>query len=130
MTNAILIATAGAAADKTAEYVVGIAASLKAKLIALHVVGIGDDDESVDVLARFESHAARNEVEIHTEKRVGDVVNSIISCAKDHDAALIVLGASKGKVLSQWIGANVFDNSTVPVVVIPHHWIDDDSAVN
>lgn len=126
MRNTILVATAGGAADETAEYVVGIAAALKANLVALHVSGFGDDEEADELLDRFTSHAAKKGVEAITVRRYGEVVDAIITCADQHDVALIIMGASQGKVLSKWLSSDVFDSTSVPVVVIPHNWMDDE----
>lgn len=126
MKNTILVATAGGAADKTAEYVVGIAAALKAKLVALHIVEVSDEDDSNEVLERFRSHGKRKDIDVVTTKRTGDVVQNIIDSAREYDAAVIVMGASQGMVLSKWLSADVFEQSTIPVVVIPHHWMDDE----
>ncbi len=127
MKNTILVATAGGAADKTAKYVVGIAAALRANLVALHIVEVSAEDDSIEVLNRFRSQGKRQDVDVVTAKRCGDVVQNIIDCAREHDAAVIVMGASQGKVFAKWLSSDVFEQSTIPVVVIPHHWMQDDA---
>lgn len=123
MKNNILVATAGGAADKTAENVVGIADALQANLVALHIVEVSEEDASDDVLERFKKYGTRKRTEVATARRHGDVVQNIIDCARECDAAEIVMGASQGKVLSRWLSSEVFEHSTIPVVVI-HHWME------
>lgn len=126
MRNTILVATAGGAADETAEYVVGIAAALNANLVVLHVADFEDETDADELLERFSAHATKKHVEAITVKRHGEVVDAIITTADKYDVALIVMGASQGKVLSKWLSSNVFDATSVPVVVIPHNWMQDE----
>lgn len=125
--NKILFATAGGAVDETAEYIAGIAESLDAYLVVLHVTDYSCDDEVDDVFDRFAIHACRYDVEIKTLKTTGDVVEGIMRTAKEQDVSLIVMGASRGKVLSRWTSSVVFGSSSIPVLVIPHDWTEDDN---
>jgi nucleotide-binding universal stress UspA family protein len=52
----------------------------------------------------------------------GDVVSQIIEYANENKIDLIVMGASQGKVVSQWISADVMGRTAPPVVVVPHQF--------
>lgn len=49
-----------------------------------------------------------------------DIVSAIIDTAVELSADLIIMGASQGKVVSEWLSADVLRRSEIPVVVIPH----------
>lgn len=127
MPNTILVATAGGAADETAEYVARIAAALMAKLVVLHVADFEDDDAARELLERFAEQARKKHVEAITVKQHGEVIDAITTTARRYDVAMIVMGASQGSVLSKWLSSRVFDATSIPVVVIPHNWMQDEN---
>ena len=50
----------------------------------------------------------------------GDIVPTIIKFAEKEGADLIIMGASEGKVVAEWVSAGVMEKTKIPVVVIPH----------
>jgi len=119
----ILIATAGPVpAKKKAEYIVNIAKRLDAELIALHILreeqAKAKGEEALEIFAQAGQEAHVNVAKV-LEK--GDIVPTIVKSAEKEGADLIVMGASDGKVVTEWISASVTEKTKMPVVVIPSH---------
>ena len=118
----ILIPTAGPLpAKENAEYIANIATRLGAELIALHVLQeeeqAGKGEEALNL---FSETGQNVQVKVTKILRKGEIVSTIIEVAEQESAALIVMGASRGKVLAEWLSADVMTKTTTPVVVIPH----------
>lgn len=118
----ILVPTAGGApAKETAAYVVRIAKIMGAELTALHVLPKGEPAESGEEALRiFSDLGVTLGVNVSAVVGHGNVVSQIIDCATENNIDLIVMGASQGKVVSQWVSADVMERAGPPVVVIPH----------
>jgi nucleotide-binding universal stress UspA family protein len=52
----------------------------------------------------------------------GDIVPTIVTSAEKEGADLIIMGASEGKVVAEWVSAGVMEKTNIPVVVIPHEF--------
>ncbi|QDV45080.1 Universal stress protein family protein [Stieleria neptunia] len=118
----ILVPTAGEeAAVEIADYVILVARQLDAELTVLHIL---KDDESKaagrDCCAVFLQAAHDTGVSVTSRVAMGDVVDTIIAAAKDIHADLVLMGASSGTVVENWLSANVMDQCDVPVLVVPH----------
>lgn len=118
----ILVPTAGPVpAREKADYIVNIAKGLGADLTVLHILKEGEQEgkgeEAFDLFARAGQKA---EVNVTKLSGKGDVVSSIIGWAEKESADLIIMGASPGKVVAEWISADVMTKTRIPVVVIPH----------
>lgn len=118
----ILVPTAGqAAAAETADYVVKVAKSIGAEVIALHVVRIGGSREPGELsLEYFTTAGKENEVPVKCHFREGAVIHQIVDFAEENEVDLIVMGASEGHVIEQWVSADVRGSTTIPVLVIPY----------
>ena len=118
----ILVPTAGEApAKETAAYVVGIAKTLDAELTALHVLAEGESAEAGEKALRiFSDLGDKLGVKVSGFLGHGNVVSQIVDYANQNNIDLIVMGASQGKVVSEWISADVMERANPPVVVIPH----------
>ncbi|WP_182867949.1 universal stress protein [Rhodopirellula sp. JC639] len=118
----ILVPTAGEeAAVEIADYVIAVARQLDAELMVLHI--LKDDetpDDGKDCCAVFSEAAHDTGVSVRSKVATGNLVDTIISAAKQADADLIVMGASSGNVVEHWLSADVMDECEVPVLVIPH----------
>lgn len=115
----ILIATAGPpAAHKTAEYLLSIAKRFNAGVTALHVLFEGETAESGEETLRiFQGWGQKLGVPVDTVLSQGEIVEEIIE--NSHGHALIVMGASEGRVVSEWLSSNVRHKCEVPVLVVP-----------
>lgn len=118
----ILVPTAGLIpAKENADYIVNIAKRLGAEIIALHILKEEERaEEGEEALGPF-SEAGRNaEVVVTTMLTKGDVISGIIEFAEKKSADLIIMGASRGQVVDEWVSADLMGKTTIPVVVIPH----------
>ena len=118
----ILVPTAGAVpAKESAEYIVNIAKRIGAELTALHVLKEEEQAEIGEEALNLFSEAGQN-VQVNVTKilKEGDIVSTIIESAEEESADLIVMGASRGKVLAEWLSVDVMTKTAIPVVVIPH----------
>jgi nucleotide-binding universal stress UspA family protein len=118
----ILAPTAGTPpATESAEYIIRIAHLLSADLLALHIYE-GDEPgaDGAQALEVFAAAGRRPGVKVESLARRGPIVQAILAVTKERSADLIVMGASKGRVVDEWLSADVKQQATVPVVVIPH----------
>jgi nucleotide-binding universal stress UspA family protein len=120
----ILVTTAGPVpAKKKAEYIVNIARGLGADIIALHILQEEQNKEkgeqALDIFAQAGQEAHVNVARV-LEK--GDIVPAIVKSAEKEGADLIIMGASEGRVVAEWVSAGVMEKTNVPVVVIPHEF--------
>jgi len=118
----LLVPTAGAAsAREIVDYVMQIAKAMKAELIVLHVVRPGYSHEAGELpLETFTTAAAEAGIDVDCHLREGGVINQIIEFAEKHKVDLIVMGASNGAIVDQWISSDVCGNTSIPVLVIPY----------
>lgn len=118
----ILVPTAGpTAAAEIADYTTQIADSLDAHLVVLHVLRIGQSREAGELTLSYFVDAAKNyDVKVETHMVEGAMLNRIIDFAEDNEIDLIVMGASHGSIVDEWISSDVRENTSVPVLVIPY----------
>jgi len=118
----ILVPTAGPVpAKEKADYIVNIAKGLGADLTVLHILKEGEQGEKgEEAFNLFAQAGQKAEVNVTKLSGKGDVVSSIIDSAEKESADLILMGASPGKVVAEWISADVMTKTRIPVVVIPH----------
>ncbi|MCA9740747.1 universal stress protein [candidate division KSB1 bacterium] len=118
----ILVATAGyVPAKEKADYVINIAKRSQAEIFALHI--LAEDEEEVDgrqALNLFSEAGQAAGIRVFKMLKKADIVSAIIDTAVELSADLIIMGASQGKVVSEWLSADVLRRSEIPVVVIPH----------
>jgi nucleotide-binding universal stress UspA family protein len=118
----ILVPTAGPLpAKQNARYIVNVAKRLGAGIIALHILKEGERMEKGEEALSIFSKAGQNaEVNVVKKIKKGDMVSSIIDTAEEESADLVIMGASQGKVVAEWVSADVMGKTTIPVLVIPH----------
>ena len=118
----ILVPTAGPVpAKEKADYIVNIAKGLGADLTVLHILKEGEQGEKgEEAFNLFAQAGQKGEINVTKLSGKGDVVSSIIDSAEKESADLIIMGASPGKVVAEWISADVMTKTRIPVVVIPH----------
>jgi len=117
----ILFATAGPiTARENADYVVTIAKRLRAELIVLHVINEKNENENGDNALRiFIKSGKKARVQVTGVLQTGDIVSQIIKMAELESVAIIIMGASKEKLVDQWLSSYTKQKTKVPVLVIP-----------
>ena len=111
-------------AESKAKYIINIAKSLGAEVIALHILqkeeyrAIGE--EALNVFAEAGRDANVNVIKVLLNRE--DIISTIIEAADKEEVSLIVMGASKGKIVSEWVSSDVMEKTKIPVVVIPHEY--------
>jgi nucleotide-binding universal stress UspA family protein len=118
----IVAPTAGpVAARESADYIIGLAKRIGAEVIALHIrsrqEATGEAAAGPNVFVDAGLDAG---VTVITAVRSENVVDAIIETATLAQAAMIVMGASGGSVVDDWLSSDVMGRCDVPVVVIPH----------
>lgn len=118
----IVVPTAGpVAARESADYIISLANRLAADVIALHIRADGEDAHEAEAGPNYFVDAGREAgVSVTTEVRNDNVVDAIIATAQAAGAAMIVMGASGGAVVDNWLSSDVMGRCDIPVVVIPH----------
>ncbi|PKK82595.1 MAG: hypothetical protein CVT49_13005 [candidate division Zixibacteria bacterium HGW-Zixibacteria-1] len=118
----ILVPTAGfPPAKQSADYIVRIANNLSADLVVLHVYsGTNPEPNAKAAFDVFVETANKAGINVQSRVQRGNIVDSIISVAESGEYALIIMGASAGIGLEEWISSQVLHSSHLPVVVIPH----------
>ncbi len=119
----ILVPTAGPvpAAEK-ANYILEIAKKLKADVTVLHILDLAETRDGEKALKIFEDLGNEFGVKVKTILKEGNVVPIIVDCADDEKANLIIMGASEGRIIADWIVSQVLEKSNVPVVIIPYRF--------
>ena len=117
----ILVPTAGPvpAAEK-ANYIMDIAKKLNADVTVLHILDLAETDAGEQALKIFTDLGEELGVKVKTILKEGNVVPTIVDCADDEKANLIIMGGSEGRIVADWIVTDVLDKSNVPVVIIPY----------
>lgn len=118
----MLVPTSGAAsARETVEYVMQVAQAINAELLVLHVIKPGHASEAGELpLETFQLAAAEAGIKVDCDLRVGSVIHQIIDFAEENEVDLILMGASNGAIVDQWISSDVCGNTNIPVLVIPY----------
>ncbi|MEE4114280.1 MAG: universal stress protein [Desulfobacteraceae bacterium] len=117
----ILFATAGpASAHENADYVVNIAKRLGAELTVLHVLSEEDDQATGnEALKFFLERGEKAHVQVTGILQTGEIISQIINLAEKESSVMIIMGASRGMLLNEWLSSYVKQKTTVPVLVIP-----------
>lgn len=117
----ILFATAGPeTAQENADYVVTIARRLGAELTVLHVINEKDEQEDGNKALRFLFESGKKaKVQVTGILQTGSIISQIVRIAEKESAALIVMGASRGLLLNEWLSSYTKQKTEVPVLVIP-----------
>jgi nucleotide-binding universal stress UspA family protein len=118
----VLAAIAGPiSAKEKADYIINIAKRLGADLIALHVVKREKQaKKGEDALKYFSEAGKKAKVKVKRILKKADIVSAIIETAEAEKADLIIMGADRGKVITEWLSADVMKKTKIPAVVIPH----------
>jgi nucleotide-binding universal stress UspA family protein len=117
----ILVPTAGPVpAAENANYILEIARKLKADVTVLHILDLAETDAGEQALKIFKDLGDELGVKVKTILKEGNVVPTIVDSADDEKANLIIMGATKGRIVADWIVAQVLEKSNTPIVIIPY----------
>ena len=116
----MLIPTSGAIpARENARYVLEMAKKLRAEVIVLHVRDKGESREGDLALDFFDKVSKELGITVRLLPALGPVARTIIETAKFEDVSLIVMGATKGRMVAKWIIDEIIRSTDIPVVIIP-----------
>ena len=117
----ILVPTAGPeAATANADYIVAIGKRLGAELAVIHILDLAEYDEGREALNIFDQAGQKAGVKVETYIREGNVVPSIVEFAEELDVSLIIMGASHGRIVAEWIVSQILAKTNIPIVIIPY----------
>ncbi len=122
----MLVPTSGPVpAREKAEYIMKLAHRLRAEILALHIVSDKSEKEKCEegekALKIFEDSAISYNIKINTFLKEGELLETLIHFADEHDVDLIVMGASEdGKIIAEWIVSDLRYKTDLPVVIEPH----------
>ena len=117
----ILVPTAGPKpARENADYVLNIAQKLKADVFVIHILDIGEESPSgLEALNIFNEEGEKAGVKVTTHMIEGNVVPTIVEFAENEKVNLIIMGASRGRIVADWIVTDILEKTKIPVVIIP-----------
>ena len=118
----ILVPTSGlVSAASAADYVAQVAGLFRAQVHVLHVF---EDQESSDgaatILQLFSMACEENDIPVTEAIAFGSIVEQIVLYADQHAIDLILMGASNGQIVEQWLSHDVLGHTAVPVLVMPY----------
>lgn len=122
----LLVPTAGPApAMEKAEFIMKLASRIHAEVLALHIVKDRTDKEKCDegnrALQIFEETGIKYNIKVSNFLEEGELLNTIIKFAEDHEIDLIIMGASEdGTMIAEWIVSDLRYKTDLPVVIEPH----------
>ncbi|MFH1581856.1 MAG: universal stress protein [Pseudomonadota bacterium] len=120
----IIVPTAVSMPDqRTADYVINIAKRLNAQLVVLRVLMEKETEAAGEQsLSLFIEKGKEEMVPVNGILRRGDIASVIIAVAEEKFADLIILGASHGEIVADWMNAGAMEKTDIPVLLIPK-WV-------
>jgi nucleotide-binding universal stress UspA family protein len=120
----IIVPTAVSMPDqRTADYVINIAKRLNAQLVVLRVLMENETEAAGEQsLSLFIEKGKEEMVPVNGILRRGDIASVIIAVAEEKFADLIILGASHGEIVAEWMNAGAMEKTDIPVLLIPK-WV-------
>ena len=120
----IIVPTAGSVPDqRTAGYVINIAKRLNAQLVVLRILTENETEAAGEQsLSLFIENGKEEKVPVNGILRRGDIAIVIIEVAEEKSVDLIILGASHGEIVAEWLNAKAMEKTDIPVLIIPK-WV-------
>lgn len=116
----MLVPTAGPiAARENAEYILRMAKRLNSEVDVIHIRHKTESSDGRIALQIFAELGEELRVKCRTRMILGEVVPTIVEEAERENVDLIVMGASKGRIVAEWIVSEILQLTLVPVVIIP-----------
>lgn len=109
--------------QRTVGYVINIAKRLNAQLVVLYIL-TGNDREAAGErsLSLFIENGKKEKVLVDGILRRGDIAHITIEVAEEKSVDLIILGASHGVIVAEWMNAKGIKKTDIPVLIIPK-WV-------
>ena len=109
-------------AYESSESVMQIASLLNADVHVLHVNSeVNSYIDLSNAFELFQLACEENGVRVKSVSVSGDIVSEIVRYAECINANLILMGASKGDNIEDWISHQVFGKTKIPVLVMPNN---------
>ena len=109
-------------AYESSESVMQIASLLNAEVHVLHVTSEDDSYSNFsNAFELFQLACEENGVRVKNVSVSGEIVSEIVRYAECINANLILMGASTGDNIEDWISHQVFGESKIPVLVMPNN---------
>ena len=120
----IIVPIAGPVPDqRTVDYVINIAKRLNAQLVVLRILTENETEAAGEQsLSLFIENGKEEKVPVNGILRRGDIALVIIEVAEEKSVDLIILGASHGEIVAEWLNAKAMEKTDVPVLIIPK-WV-------
>jgi nucleotide-binding universal stress UspA family protein len=120
----IIVPTAGSLPDqRTAGYVINIAKRLNAQLVVLRILTENETEVAGEQrLSLFIENGKKKKVLVNGILRRGDIALVTIEVAEKNSVDLIILGASHGEIVAEWMNAGAMEKTDIPVLIIPK-WV-------
>ena len=120
----IIVPNAGSVPDqRTVGYVINIAKRLNAQLVVLRILTENETEAAGEQsLSLFIENGKEEKVPVNGILRRGDIALVIIEVAEEMSMDLIILGASHGEIVAEWLNAKAMEKTDIPVLIIPK-WV-------
>ncbi|MGB7324932.1 MAG: universal stress protein [Rubripirellula sp.] len=118
----IIIPTSGEeAAEEIVDYMMSVAKRMSAGVVAVHIDRDNETQADGERACKvFHVAGQKSGVDVSSQVVDGDVIEAFVNVATESSADLILMGASRGKVVDDWLSAGVMQKCDVPVLVVPH----------
>lgn len=120
----IIVPSAGPMPDqRTVNYIINIVKRLNAQLLVLRVLADKETEEEGEKSLRLLLEDGKKEkVPVNIICERGDIASVIIEIAREESADLIILGASHGEIVAEWLNEKAHKKTDIPVLLIPK-WV-------
>ena len=119
----ILVSVAGPKPAKdNVWYVMNLAKKLGAEVVALHISQKEDTSRGEETLKIFTDAGKDAKINVIKILKRGDIVSNIIATVEKESVKLIIMGATPGKAVTEWVSTGVMEKAQVPMLVIPYEF--------
>ena len=119
----ILVPTSGPEpAKKSGKKIMKLAKKFDAELVIVHIRDQGESREGDMALDIFDKLCIEYNVKHKLVPAIGEISSTIIGQAKFHEVDIIILGATEGRGVANWVMDRIMSNINIPVLILP--WMD------
>lgn len=122
----ILVPTSGyLPAKERGDTIIEVAKRLDAEIYVVHIrdpkylTATSKESEGWAALRLFEEKGREQGVKVTAFYTSGDLVESLKRFAQEHDADLILVGASAGRLIAEWVTFELLCDCRTPILVVP-----------
>ena len=122
----ILVPTSGyLPAKERGDAIIEVAKRLDAEIYVVHIrdpkyqTATSKESEGWAALRLFEEKGREQGVKVTAFYTSGDLVESLKRFAQEHDADLILVGASAGRLIAEWVTFELLCDCRTPILVVP-----------